>query len=92
MAFLSYTGLIGWGIKDGTFNADVFVEVISTCLIPHLKPFPQERSIVVCDGASIHKDPRVQQMVLAKGALLVMLPPYSPEFNPIEKVFSIVKM
>jgi len=47
--------------------------------------------IVVMDNLSSHKGPAVRAMIAAAGASLLYLPPYSPDFNPIEKAFSKLK-
>ena len=47
--------------------------------------------IVVMDNLSVHKSSRVQRLIEEAGATLLFLPPYSPDFNPIEEVFSKVK-
>ena len=56
-------------------------------LIPELKP----GDIVVMDNLSSHKGPAVGAMIAAAGASLLYLPPYRPDFNPIEKAFSKLK-
>lgn len=62
-------------------------------MLPVLMPFngSNPRSIVVIDNASIHHIDEVVQLVSSVGALLWFLPPYSPDLNPIEPVFSQVK-
>ena len=47
--------------------------------------------IVVMDNLSSHKGTRVREMIEAAGAKLLYLPPYSPDFNPIEMAFSKLK-
>jgi len=78
LAALSIDGLIGWSITDGTFNADRFIEGLRNTVVPYLQPWPGKNSVVVMDGAAIHKDPRVQDLITSVGALCVYLPPYSP--------------
>ena len=56
-------------------------------LVPDLRP----GDIVVMDNLSSHKGPRVQQLIEAAGASLRYLPPYSPDFNPIENAFAKLK-
>lgn len=92
LASLSSTGLLGWSITEGTFNASRFYEGMRNIVLPYLQPYPYPRSVVVMDGAAIHKSSEVHDMIASVGAVSVILPPYSPEFNPIEKVFSYVKM
>ena len=48
-------------------------------------------SIVIMDNCSIHHVPGIKEMIEETGALLLFLPPYSPDFNPIEEAFSKVK-
>lgn len=91
LAALTSHGLLGWAMTQGTFNADKFYEGFMNVIFPHMNPYPGPCSIVVIDGASIHKDRRVHDAVASIGAVSVILPPYSPEFNPIEKIFGYVK-
>ena len=55
--------------------------------MPQLRP----GDIVVMDNLSSHKGPAVQAMIEAAGAHLLYLPPYSPDFNPIENLFAKIK-
>ena len=61
--------------------------------MPILQPFngSNPRSVVVLDNASIHHIERIQELIDATGALIRYLPPYSPDLNPIEEVFTHVK-
>lgn len=54
---------------------------------------PELRSgaVVIRDNLSSHKAPRIKALIEAAGARLLFLPPYSPEFNPIERAFSKLK-
>ena len=74
-------------VVDGPVNADVFSAFVEQVLCPALGP----GDVVVMDNLSSHKSPRVRRLVEARGARLVYLPPYSPDFNPIELVFSKIK-
>lgn len=56
-------------------------------LVPELRP----GDIVVMDNLSSHKGPAVRDMIQAAGARLLYLPPYSPDFNPIENAFAKLK-
>jgi hypothetical protein len=77
----------------GTVDRDRFVQYVRTSLCPCLGSFVkgEPRSIVVMDNASTHMDPRVRAAIREAGAILIYLPPYSPELNPIEKMFSVYK-
>jgi hypothetical protein len=61
--------------------------ISSACLFPNL----HKGDIVVMDNLSSHKGPRTRQMIVAAGASLHHLPPYSPDFNPIENAFAKLK-
>ncbi|SDZ57727.1 transposase, partial [Sinorhizobium meliloti] len=63
---------------------ETYVEKV---LLPELRP----DDVVVMDNLSSHKGPRVREMIESVGAKLEYLPPYSPDFNPIENAFSKLK-
>jgi transposase len=67
-------------VLDGSINRNAFGIYVEKVLVPELAP----GDIVVMDNLSSHKGPRARQMIDAAGASLVYLPPYSPDFNPIE--------
>jgi transposase len=71
-------------VLDGPINRKVFELYVEKVLVPELKP----GDIVVMDNLSSHKSPAASEMITAAGARLLYLPPYSPDFNPIEKAFS----
>jgi hypothetical protein len=55
-------------------------------------PFPLPKSVLVMDNAQIHHNGRVAEILESQGCLLLYLPPYSPDLNPIKKGFSIYKL
>jgi transposase len=59
--------------------------------MPLMDSFPGPQSILVMDNAPVHHGGRVEQICAAAGVLLIYLPPYSPDMNPIEKFFSVLK-
>jgi transposase len=59
--------------------------------MPVMGQFPGPNSVLVLDNAQVHHGGRVQEICEAAGVLVVYLPPYSPDMNPIEKVFSVLK-
>nr|CAV30761.1 transposase [Magnetovibrio blakemorei]CAV30785.1 transposase [Magnetovibrio blakemorei]CAV30802.1 transposase [Magnetovibrio blakemorei] len=71
-------------IVDGPMNADIFAHYIETQLAPTLS----KGDVVVLDNLSAHKCDSAKQAVEKRGAWLLFLPPYSPDFNPIELAFS----
>ena len=77
----------------GSVSGEVFSNFIELHLLPHLLPFngSNPNSIVVLDNASVHYHERARELIDSVGALLVYLPPYSPDLNPIEEAFSAAK-
>ncbi len=74
-------------VIDCAVNRDVSETYVAKILVPELKP----GDIVVMDNLSSHRGPAVRQMIEAAGASVLYLPPYSPDFNPIEKAFAKLK-
>lgn len=74
-------------VLDGPINGDWFTAYVTQVLIPTLKP----GDIVVMDNLGSHKGVAVRTALRAAGARLFFLPPYSPDLNPIEQVFSKLK-
>ena len=72
---------------DGAINAEVFQAFVEQVLAPQLRA----GDIVILDNLSSHRGPRTRQLIEATGATLQFLPPYSPDFNPIEMIFSKIK-
>jgi transposase len=66
---------------------DVFLAYLEHVLCPHLKP----GQLVVMDNLGAHKVDGVKQLIAQAGASLCYLPPYSPDFNPIEKCWAQMK-
>jgi transposase len=71
-------------VFDGPINGESFLLYIETQLVPTLRP----RDIVILDNLGSHKGKAVRAALRAVGARLLFLPPYSPDLNPIEQVFS----
>jgi len=74
-------------IFEGSLNGDIFKEYVAQCLVATLK----EGDIVIMDNLSSHKVAGAIEPILAVGAKVLFLPPYSPEFNPIEMMWSKIK-
>src|SRR5262249_28048231 len=72
---------------DGAINGDLFVAYVEQVLVPELRP----GDVVVLDNLSAHKRAGVCQAIEGAGCRLLYLPPYSPDFNPIERAFSKLK-
>jgi transposase len=88
---MDVTGFFAWGHTDDTFSRRNFHEIFKKKIAPFLNRWPLPRAIVVLDNAKIHMYEELQDLVHATGALLFFLPPYSPDLNPIEVGFSLLK-
>jgi transposase len=87
VAGLRITGMTAPLVFDGPINAQVFEAYVEQFLAPTLRP----GDIVIMDNLSSHKGSKVCELIEAAGASLRYLPPYSPDFNPIEKAFAKLK-
>ena len=87
VAGLRNDGMVAPLVVDGPMNGTIFVSYIEHCLAPTL----DRRDIVIIDNSSTHKGAGVRDAIEAVGATLCYLPPYSPDFNPIEQSFSKLK-
>lgn len=72
---------------EGAVDGRAFEAYVEHFLVPTLK----RGRIVVMDNLSVHKSKRVERLIEESGAELLFLPPYSPDFNPIEEAFSKTK-
>lgn len=87
VAALRHDRLTAPMVVDGPMNGRVFREYVRQVLSPTLEP----GDIVVMDNLSSHKAAGVREAIEAAGAMLVYLPPYSPDLNPIELAFAKLK-
>jgi transposase len=87
LAALRHEGLVAPLVVDGAINGDVFLAYVEQELVPTLK----EGDIVVMDNVSSHKVAGVKEAIESADATVLYLPPYSPDFNPIEQVFAKLK-
>ena len=87
IAGLRRDGIVAPFVLDGPVNRDAFEAYVAKVLVPELRA----GDIVVMDNLSSHKGPRVRKLIEDAGARLLYLPPYSPDFNPIEQAFAKLK-
>lgn len=87
IAALGIEGVRCSTVVDGPIDGDVFEAFVKQVLVPQLK----RGDLVVLDNLSSHKREETRKLIEAEGARLLFLPPYSPDFNPIEMIFSKVK-
>ncbi|MDA5240480.1 IS630 family transposase [Agrobacterium sp. MAFF310724] len=84
---LRLTGMTAPFVYDGAMNGNVFLAYVEQVLSPTL----QTGDVVVMDNLPAHKAAGVRDAIERAGAKLMFLPPYSPDFNPIENAFSKLK-
>ena len=87
IAGMRSSGVVAPFVIDSPVNRVIFEAWVEQALAPELRP----GDIVVMDNLSSHKGPAVRALIEAKGAHLLYLPPYSPDFNPIENLFAKLK-
>jgi transposase len=87
IAALTVRGIVASASFDGATDTELFVTFVREALVPALVP----GQVVVMDNLQPHKSPQVRRLIEAAGAVLILLPPYSPDFNPIEQAISKVK-
>ncbi len=80
-------GLFAPLVVDGAMNGELFAAYVQQHLAPRLR----SGDILVLDNLAAHKAAGVAKAVTSRDARLLYLPPYSPDFNPIEQVFSKIK-
>ena len=74
-------------VVDGPINGNRFRVYVEQVLVPTLAP----GDIVILDNLGSHKGKAVRRLIRSVGAKLFFLPPYSPDLNPIEQLFSKIK-
>ena len=74
-------------VTDGPMDGEMFLAYVRQFLCPTLQP----GDTVILDNLSSHKVAGVKDAIIAAGAAVMFLPPYSPDLNPIEKFFSKLK-
>lgn len=87
VAALGLNGVSAPWAFEGAMNTLAFETYVEHVLAPTL----QAGDIVIADNLSAHKSDRIRQLIQARGAHLEFLPPYSPDFNPIEKCWALTK-
>lgn len=93
IAAICCDGLIEYELISGTVNGEIFLKFIQGHLIPQMSSFDglSERSIAILDNCSIHHVPEIAEEFRKAGIMVIFLPPYSPDYMPIELCFSYIK-
>lgn len=87
LAAMSATGITAAMTMTGANDGEVWSLFAREILLPSLRP----GQIVLCDNLPVHKNQTVRQLIAAHGCQVRFLPPYSPDFSPIEQAFSKLK-
>ena len=87
VAALRTTEVTATAVFDGPMDSVTFRAYVDQVLVPTLRP----GDVVILDNLAAHKQPEVRAAIEHVGALLRFLPPYSPDFNPIEMAFAKLK-
>lgn len=87
---LSLDGILHLEVVENAVTGEDFRRFVEG-LLPRMNEWPLPNSVLVINNASIHKVAGVREMVEERGARLLYLPAYSPDFNPIELAFSTIK-
>jgi len=87
VAAVRLDGLMAPFTIDCPMDGEIFGVYVERVLVPTLR----RGDVVVMDNLTAHKRSRVRQLIEAAGATVLYLPPYSPDFNPIEMIWSKVK-
>ena len=87
VAGLRHTGMVAPMVLDGPIDGATFRAYVERVLVPELRP----GDVVILDNLGSHKGAGVRAAIEAAGARLLHLPPYSPDFNPIEQAFAKLK-
>lgn len=83
---MSSAGVLAYKLSTGSTDSLKFLDLIRGNLIPAMKPFPDEHSIMVLHNCSIHHVQEVKDIVESCGVELLYLPPYSPNYNLVEAI------
>jgi transposase len=87
VAGLRVEGVTAPAVFDGPIDTPTFRAYVEQVLVPTLRP----GDVVVLDNLAVHKQPEIRTAIEGVGARVQFLPPYSPDFNPIEQAFAKLK-
>jgi hypothetical protein len=90
---LSIDGYLAWEIYQDSFTTERFNAFIETFVLPLMRPYSEDAPccVLIMDNHSIHHLEELVEICERKGIHLIYLPPYSPDFNPIEQSFAQLK-
>lgn len=90
IAAMNLNGIITSCVFDEPIDTDMFAGFVDEMLLKKLKQL-EPGQVVVMDNLPAHKSPRIRRLIESAGAKLLLLPAYSPDYNPIEMAISKIK-
>ena len=90
--FVDAYDVVKYDIVYGAVNVDIFNKFFLEDLSPHIESYPGKHSLIMIDNVPFHHNVQLQEMVDALGAILLFLPTYKPNWNPVEFYFNAIKM
>ena len=92
VAAMSTEGIIAYECFTGTLDSSRFFDFVRGTLIAQMHSFDgsSPRSILIMDNCSVHHVQEIQDLAFV-GIPLIYLPPYSPDYNPLQEAFSFIK-
>ena len=93
IAAMASSGVLALELTTSTVNGEIFFDFVRGSLIPNMMPYDgiNPRSVAVLDNCSIHHVNEIKQTFSDASIVVLFLPPYSPDKNPLEELFSYVK-
>ena len=93
IAAMSFNGIVALDLTTDSVNGERFFDFLRASLIPNMLPFDgtSPRSVVIMDNCSVHHVEEVTELLRKAGIVVLFLPPYSPDLNPLEEAFSYIK-
>ena len=93
LASVDMQSVIGYSVIEGSFNTELFNFMFQSMILPRVGSIADKepRSVVILDNCRIHDSDEFIDMVRNKDGTVSFLPPYSPDFNPVEFLFRSMK-
>ena len=87
----SLDGILTYELFHGSIDGPRFAMFLECKLLPQCAPFLRKHSVIIMDNCSTHHCQEIRDLCQSHGVKLLYLPPYSPDYNPIEELFSVIK-
>lgn len=91
LPLLSISGFLRIDTIHGAYNKESFEDWIYEKALPVMNAYPHPNSVLIMDNCPIHDETAIRAMCNERSIRLLMLPPYSPDYNPIENAFGLIK-